>query len=206
MLNEKKIKCLLLDYIMKKYQTRIVGIEIPFLSGKRWADVLIITNNGEMIAFEIKSDLDSLKRMSRQLQDYTKTFDQVYVIFSTKFKKNNLIRALPKSIGYAFINNKKLDFDFIKQAYLKQRLSKENLLFFLWKKDLTKYQTKKTDTVALLRRRMKKSQNLAIIRKLAINALIRRYKDRFKIFLKEKSKRVQEDDLDYLTKTFWGTF
>ena len=204
MLNEKQIKCMLLDFLDKKYRARMIGVEVPFLSGKRWADVLLVTKKGELIAFEIKSDRDSLRRMSRQLEDYTKTFNQVFVILSSKFRKNDAMRTLSKAIGYAFIERGRLKF--IRQAYSRRRLSKANLLFFLWKKDLSMYRRGTKDTVEKLRARMKRANSLNETKKHAVNALLGRYQNRYKTFLSEKSKRVQKEDLDYLTKTFWDTF
>ena len=206
MLNEKQIKCLLISSLGKKYQARLIGVEVPFLSGKRWADVLLITKKGELIAFEIKSDYDSLRRMSRQLEDYTRTFNQVYVILSGKFRNSEALRSLPKAVGYAFIDSRKKPIEFARQAKSRKRLSKSNLLFFLWRKDLLICRRGKKDSVEQLRTRMGRACSLTGIQKKAVNALTERYEGRYRTFLREKSDRIQEEDLNYLTKTFWGSF
>ena len=99
---KKKIKAVLIDYLLKnKSHERIICAELPFLGGKRWADIVELKENS-LIAYEIKSDLDSFTRLEGQLDDYINTFNEVYVILSKKFigKEKNL----PKRVGYFWID------------------------------------------------------------------------------------------------------
>ena len=70
LLNEKQIKCLLIDHLLNTNVDSIIAIEVPFLSGKRWVDVLLITADRNLIVYEIKSDFDSLRKLESQLVDY----------------------------------------------------------------------------------------------------------------------------------------
>ena len=97
--NQNRIKTLLIDKIIKDNKNiddYIICSEVPFLSGKRWADLVVLTKDS-LIAYEIKSELDSLTRLSEQIKDYSKTFDKVYLVLSKKFKK---IPAIPQKCWF----------------------------------------------------------------------------------------------------------
>lgn len=204
-LNEKRIKCLLLDSLEGKYRAKMIGVEVPFLAGQRWADLLLITGQGELIAFEIKSDHDSLRRLATQIEDYTQTFDQVRLVLSEKFKNSPLLRALPRAVGIEFVDGARRRIKCSRRARVRTRLSKRHLLFFLWEKDLAKFRRSKQDSVQEMRNRMERACTLETIKKCAVVALVGRYRGRYKTYLREKSKRVQEEDLSFLTKTSWNT-
>lgn len=200
-MNEKLIKCKLIDYLLKKYPNSIVGAEVPFLAGRRWVDVLLINRKRELIAFEVKSEFDTLRRLESQLKDYLRTFDRVYIIFSTKHKNHNVISRLPKNVGYAFIdNNEKLSF--VKAAIKNKKLFKLNLSYFLWKKDMLIFRRNQSESAIKLRARLMKQKSVSDIHEMAIKALLERYLERFNIFINEKSQHTHQEDLEYLTKIY----
>ncbi len=84
--NEKKIKATLIDYLLREGRgsNNIICAEVPFLGGRRWADIVELKENS-LVAYEIKSELDSLVNLSDQLADYMDTFNEVYVVLSKKF-------------------------------------------------------------------------------------------------------------------------
>jgi hypothetical protein len=200
-MHEKLIKCKLVDLLLKKYPNSLLGVEIPFLAGKRWVDVLLINKKEEIVAFEVKSKFDSLRRLQAQLGDYLRTFDRVYIVISTKFKDHKLITELPENVGYAYIDNNN-QISFIRKAAPNKQLLKLNLSYFLWKKDLLSFSQKQQESVELLRSRLLKNCTVREIHQMAIEALLSRYQDRFNIFKREKSKYTHQEDLEYLTKIY----
>ena len=74
-----------LEQILKEHnETSSIITEFYINSSK--ADLLII--NGTTTIYEIKTELDTLNRLEKQLLDYTRAFDRVYVITYEGFKKN----------------------------------------------------------------------------------------------------------------------
>jgi hypothetical protein len=58
--------------------------------------------NGESIAYEIKTDYDTLKRLPKQLADYSCVFEYVYVVCSER-RSANVEKKLPAHVGiYAY--------------------------------------------------------------------------------------------------------
>ncbi len=60
--------------------------ELGLNHGKSRADIAII--NGRLIGYEIKSDLDSLRRLNEQIVSYNVIFDRVYLIVTPLHLKN----------------------------------------------------------------------------------------------------------------------
>ena len=195
--DEKRIKALLIDYLMEKDKKHIICSEVPFLGGKRWVDILEIKENS-LTAYEIKSDLDSLINLNDQLTDYVNTFNETYVILSKKFAGKH--KDLPRNIGYFWIDPTKEKIILKRKSKKRVYLSKKNLSYFLWKQDIPKNLRRHNESIDLIRDRFMKSNTVKFIQNLAIKALKKRYIDRFKLFLKEKSDKTHFSEINVLTK------
>ncbi len=196
--NEQKIKAQLIDDLIKKNQDQsLICSEVPFLGGKRWADIVEIKKNS-LIAYEIKSDLDSLVKLREQLSDYTGTFNEIYVVLSKKFKPKHL--DLPKHIGYFLVEPGEEKIILKRKSYKKKHLSKKKLSYFLWRPDMPTHLRKYKEPMELIRNKVIKSNTIRSLQNLVIQALKKRYSDRFKLFLKEKSKRTHFSEINILTK------
>ena len=198
--NEKKIKSVLIDYLLSKNESNnIICSEVSFLSGKRWADILELKENS-LVAYEIKSDLDSLKKFKEQLKDYSETFNEVYVVLSRKFKGQE--KLLPPEVGYFWVDPGRGErpLSIRRKAKRRTNLKKENLTHFLWKKDISKHLKEPCEDVVLMRNRFTKKNSLRYIHCLAIKTLRERYGARFELFLKEKSEKTHFSEIDVLTK------
>ena len=66
------------EFLLKKYGTENTIVINEFKVGNSVADMVLF--NGTSKAFEIKTELDSEKRLSGQLNDYTKIFKECYVV------------------------------------------------------------------------------------------------------------------------------
>lgn len=197
-MNEKKLKCVLIDYLMDVYPSALlIGVEVPFISMKRRVDVLLITQDKQLIAFEIKSDQDTLRRLNDQITDYRKTFDKLFVVTSNKYK--DICQSLHKTIGCIYYNN---NINITRDASTIKRLSKHNLSFFLQRNDFQKIGYHQNLPILELRKKIVDSSTIQSLRNLAINSLLNRYSERFSLFKTYKENKTTLQDLDYLTKSF----
>ncbi|WP_435357381.1 sce7726 family protein [Emticicia sp. SJ17W-69] len=69
--------------LLEKYGFASTTLLSEFRIGKSIADLVLL--NGEVKVFEIKTDLDSLKRLDSQLSDYQQFADKVYIVTNQKF-------------------------------------------------------------------------------------------------------------------------
>lgn len=199
--NEKQLKCKIVDYILRNYHPQLIGLEVPFFGGRRWADVLLITGDNKLIAFEIKSDFDSFRRIKAQLPDYAKTFDQTYLMLSPKFCQKKTLASLPGYIGIGTFSRDSGVPQMLRKAPMEDRLAKTHLSYFLWNEDLSEYRKNKRETVTKIRARLKRYVSIRDLRKSAIRVLLKRYKTRYSRFLSEKSVKTQVEDLVWLTRS-----
>nr|WP_321317123.1 sce7726 family protein [uncultured Campylobacter sp.] len=90
-------------WLLKKYKNiNLMASGIPFLKAKRIAD-LILLNGDNLIAYEIKTARDDLRRIDGQITDYLLTFDYFYLILDKKFQKE-IARFEDKRIGIILHN------------------------------------------------------------------------------------------------------
>ncbi len=106
---EGDIKALTLNYLrdMKIInQDSIIMSELTVGNYLKRVDLAILTK-GKLIAFEIKSEADSLYRLEEQVHTYLKYFDMVIVASDTKFI-SKITHKLPKSVGLWEINKSEI--------------------------------------------------------------------------------------------------
>jgi len=82
--------------LLGKYSLNTSSILTEFRIGERKADVVIL--NGTSIAYEIKTEYDSLDRLQDQLSAYVRAFDRINVITSNS-QLSSLENILPDEIG-----------------------------------------------------------------------------------------------------------
>lgn len=85
-------KKLLLDKYLHKDATMLSEFRV----GENKADCVII--NGISTCYEIKTRFDSLKRLSDQLNAFSKIFEKIYVVCD-KVHKENVLACIPDHVG-----------------------------------------------------------------------------------------------------------
>ncbi|WP_373705358.1 hypothetical protein [Porphyromonas loveana] len=89
-----KIKLSVIDYLIEQFPGVIIGGEVMYGTTKKVVDLLALYD-GETYAIEIKSERDSVRRLSEQLKEYALIFD--YSIVFTHPKHTSEVISLSKS-------------------------------------------------------------------------------------------------------------
>lgn len=121
--NETTIKAAFLEQYLFKTPSSVSGFETPVKSSR--ADLCKINNNS--FVFEIKTDLDTLDRLDKQLFDYSSVFEYVYVVCSEK-NLSKIVDSISENVGiYCYRKNKKGNYTFSlhRKAALSPYLSSE---------------------------------------------------------------------------------
>lgn len=92
--NEICIKANFIKQILMKGKSHVTIFELPVGSSR--ADLCKI--NGTSVAYEIKTDLDNFNRLGKQIEDYYKIFEEVYIICSES-NTDNIISMIPQICG-----------------------------------------------------------------------------------------------------------
>jgi hypothetical protein len=120
-------KTVLINMLLKKYGTENSLIINEFRVGGSVADMVLF--NGTSKAFEIKTELDSDKRLNSQLSDYSKIFKESYIVIPEsmldKYKVDETVGIITLSIVKkklilteirSSIENMAIDVDFLMRS------------------------------------------------------------------------------------------
>ena len=128
-MNDKSIRKILISYLqttnheIRIYQEKSIGSSI--------CDVMAVTDR--LIGYEIKSNHDTLARLDNQIKEYTKFFDENYLVVSDKYAAE-AIDLLPDSWGIIRINNDEVLMT--RAAKVNKEVSRRRQLSMLWKLEL----------------------------------------------------------------------
>lgn len=207
--DETDIKTRFIDCLRKDGTNGVIGVEVPCLLGDRRVDVLRLCD-GAFYAYEIKSDKDNLKKLLEQIDEHSSIFDYVSVIVTPRhysyIKKSRT--KLPNKIGLIVFDNS--DFTELKKPKINRRLKKEKLCYFLNRAALNSFTKKNNDIIELsdLRRFVSEKISTEVIKQSAYSALIKKYEERYNVFLSSLSEVTvpDSDDLKILSNSRSLTF
>ncbi|MBL4984804.1 MULTISPECIES: MmcB family DNA repair protein [Bacillus] len=134
-LDDKEIRSSLISRL-SKYKNCRVFEEMTLPSGKARADIVAI--NGHVVAYEIKSDFDSIKRLSNQIPEYDKNFEMIYIVVGLKFSRS-IHEILPEHWGIIVAEKTRINtvrLSFLRKAKLNPNLSMQYFLSLLTSKDI----------------------------------------------------------------------
>lgn len=193
-----QIKTRFIDYLLGNYNTELIGIEVPYLFGYRRADLVAIINN-KTVAYEIKSELDSLSKLSAQINDYVDVFNEVYVVLAEKYKRSSIISKLPQKVGIYYIDqNNKISLQ--RKAKEQRILNPEKLIYFFKKEEIVRLGNMDSSfSLRKTREKFLKQNSIKNIVEYSKNILRNKYQGKYKTFLSERGQYTIKDDLYLLT-------
>lgn len=195
-LDASYFKTVVIDFWLNQNKVDLIINEAPFFKGNRRADLIIIQDN-YLLGFEIKSELDSLKNLEAQIDDYIKIFDIVYVVLARKFAHAEILKKLPTHVGIIIFDGSII---IQRQAKPIKKFKKENLVSLLWRKDLEKIlNNKKLDFEKLQKRTLSKI-TINTLKQNILLSLKERYGNNYKYFLKDRGSYTTIEDLRTITR------
>lgn len=170
--NETVVKYNLIKQFMLDPKT--IGL-IEFNVGNSRLDIGKI--NGNSYAYEIKTELDNTSRLEKQIADYEKAFEFIYVVCHYKHLEN-VKKIVPKKIGIQLfdINNQEIRFKTIRKAQKNKSINKEFLLDSIHSKEyefiikeylnIDKIPLYKADRMKLVNKHIKKNELLEVYKQI----------------------------------------
>lgn len=135
--NEICIKSSFIKQILMNGKRHVTIFELPVGSSR--ADLCKI--NGESIAYEIKTDLDNFARLQKQINDYYKIFEKVFIICS-ETNVENILNLIPEKCGiYSYNQNRQKNYKFtlVREAFLENEISSSKQLQLIRKSEFYTY-------------------------------------------------------------------
>lgn len=187
----------LLEHIAHAYSGTeyFAAIEARYASNDRRADVLVVSDHSH--AYEIKSDVDRLDRLPKQLSDYRQTFDFSTVV-TTDNHVSKIAKMLGKNNGLIVVSDQGAIE--IKKPERSGKIFKKNLVAMCSKQALAEALEVAPSSVSLheIRVLAAKKLSLAELRHEAFLELNRRFRSRYAAFLEEACLPYRETDLTLL--------
>lgn len=202
-LNEEYLKTRLIDYLLSNVDAvDILASEVPFADFRRRADILLI--NKQTHAYEVKSEIDNLNKLEKQLLDYQRVFDKVSVAV-TRSHLSGVRKLLHPSVGIILIEPNKIKK--IREAKSVKRLKKYWLACFLSVKEIRKFircknlpaAPDKGANVDELRRYLSNQLTTNTLRELMLNSLKQKYETSFKYFRAYRGEATHPEDIMMLS-------
>ena len=200
---EPDIKALTLSYLRDKEvidNNSIIINEFTVGGFSRRVDLVIFTK-GKLIAFEIKSEADSLTRLNGQINTYLEYFDKVIVVADKKFT-SKIQENSPKNVGLWEVSSTKIKIK--NRGKTKKKVTNARLIDMMDVVDLSKLASKLKLRVDKQRSYLVKSLLSVSNKQLRLGveaALTRKYKNASAAFLKTtKSRKILKEDLTVLSR------
>lgn len=125
------------SFLQKEHEDRatLVLDELGLEQGKCRADIAVI--NGSMIGYEIKSDVDTLKRFCLQIETYDAIFDRSSVIL-TAHHLDEAMNTIPGWWGVIFaeeITRGNIQFRYLRHPRLNANTNDYSIAQLLWRNE-----------------------------------------------------------------------
>jgi hypothetical protein len=200
---ELKIKALLLNYLVNKgdlNSSMSVINEFTIDKLSRRAD-LVALDDKKMVAYEIKSEADTLKRLDGQVTKYLEYFDKVVIVAATKHI-NSVIAMVPSNVAVWEVTDN--NFTVRQRGRIEIIKSRNSLISLLNSKELLKLSKKLNLSIKLKSRKsleeiLSKSP-IYSLREAALNNIKRRYRSTNDNFWNKTEKRnISTQDITLLS-------
>ncbi|WP_391530070.1 MmcB family DNA repair protein [Campylobacter lari] len=179
----------------------LVSSEVSLMGGKRFIDILTVEGS-QVIAYEIKSKKDNLSKLEKQLEDYLKIFDKVYVILDKKFEKK--IENIPKNVGIIIFDSNN---NFVLRKHAKKNSPIQYYQsLFISKNYLRKYRKNNNDSLFAARHYVIQNIPKQKFKKMVLEGLREYFLEGFLLFKEEIEKNsniIHPDDISLLKKRFY---
>jgi hypothetical protein len=208
LLKESVIKAALIDRLVEKgmLENAVLINEMVVANWSRRVDLAVA--NGNLHAYEIKSDVDTLKRLDGQLEAYLARFDKTTVVCAQRFTADVLKRT-PTFVEVLEVNaaSGRVNFRVARRGAMHPIRDKSILIAFLLKSEIATLVNNQTQSCS--RRELEVSAmeiSVVALRKYVLDCLKRRYSSTSSSFLRERETRsfTTISDLEKLSRAKHG--
>lgn len=194
---DSDLRIWLLEHIARSYSgiEHFIALEARYAASTRRADVLVISEHSH--AYEIKSDVDRLDRLPKQLKDYRRTFDFLTVV-TTSTHLGKIKKMLGGNDGLIVLSDQRMRE--IKAPKRNKIIAKKNMISMCSKPVLAECLDVTCSAMPLekMRALAERKLPLAMLQQATMREMRRRYKSKYDAFLEEACTPYRESDLTLL--------
>lgn len=198
-LNAIELKARFIDYLLKKTENVVIGNEWIFGTRRHQVDLVYIIGR-DITALEIKSDKDSLKRLTFQLDNYRLVFDYIYVLTGQKYY-DQILKEVADDVGI-FLLTTNGEIKKIRSARKQKKLSKFEMLYSINARYLsikTKITLSKNSSDDIRVKLSKKG--LKTVKMMLLDYLYEKLLPGFQLFMLERGEVTHSEDVSLFTQS-----
>lgn len=198
-ISAESIKTQLIDFFIAYFSNDLfIGNEVMYGTKRKLVDLLVLNNN-QLTAIEIKADNDDLRRLQEQIEESQKIFNYIIVCTTTTHLKKTK-QLLSKDIGIYCINENGVDKIREPKKQNPKKLDKVELLYsinsnFLRKKLATPIANINSDEVR--QQYLKKSKDK--IQTLFVDYMQKKIQPKYELFMQTRADFTLVDDVPLLS-------
>lgn len=190
------LKSRLIDFFIQQANDIIIGNEVMYGINRRVVDLLIL-KGGYLIAVEIKSDNDDLRRLNEQIEEYRKIFDYI-IICTTKNHLERLFSCISDDIGIYLVMEGIVKR--IRKPKKQRKHDKMDILYTINANYLSKSQNlKRKFNSDEIRKYVYKQKGIKEIEGLLYGYLHSKIKEKYLLFLSDRGTFTHTDDIPILS-------
>jgi hypothetical protein len=205
-LNEQSIKAAVVDRLFRSgaLDNAVLINEMVYANWSRRADLAVA--NGHLHAFEIKSDVDSLRRLDGQISIYLERFDKVTLVVSSKFVRQ-VLEMTPDRVAVweAIEESEDVRIKVVRAGRTEDVGDRAVLIDYLLREELYRFLVERGLPVTVRHTRARlvqlaSSQPLSALRSYVLKSLKARYYASFQAFSSARTKTTSADNLSVLRR------
>lgn len=191
-MNAKLLTSQFIDYLFttKDLSNGFLAMETLYSKNSRRADLVYV--NDFCTAYEIKGELDNLKKLEEQISDYKKCFNEVYLVTVPKHLPTAR-KILSRDVGIILYSEE--EFKIIRQAIHRIRIDKKEVLSSISINFLRKELKYKNNCAYGFREQVTSFLSINKIMYLWTDWLKQSYSDNFSLFKRERGSFTCFEDL-----------
>ena len=124
----------LFNLLLNQYHNTNVAFFDEFKIENSIADLVCF--NGNITIYEIKTDLDSLDKLEKQIEDYKNIADKIFIVTSPKFLKKIISNNIYKEVGVVILDDKN-NLSKYRESNLNITINRKSLYKLLHKKEVS---------------------------------------------------------------------
>lgn len=194
--NENYIKSIIIDYYLESDQKCLIGNELKYGTKGYFTDLIFLSNN-LITAFEIKAGNDDFRKIRKQLDNYKKVFDLLYLVITEKHLPEAL-HILRQGEGLIIIKPDNA-IQFYQPPSIIRKNYKKEILYSITIKYLKKYFNLSNNVSSNEFRDGLMKKKLSEIKDAYYNYLIERLDKKNSVFLSERGKKTHYEDVSILS-------
>lgn len=198
------VKTQIIDHFISVFSNNFfIGNEVMYGTKRKLTDLLVLKND-QLIAIEIKTDRDNLRRIEEQISESKKLFDYV-VVCTTMTHLEKIKQLLSEDIGIYSVNEHNIKI--IRKPKKQKNLDKNEMLFSMNSNYLKKHLNLSSSTSVNLNsdeiRQQYVRKSTTKIHKLFVDYMQQKIQSRFNLFIQNRGENTHVDDIPLLSSPLY---